>query len=776
MPIQTKVDITPSPRILRILGEIPFKAWQCFAELVDNAIDALVRDGSDTSLGKKRVIVSWSSDTVPDKDWRIEIVDTASGMTQEQLKNAVRAGYSSNDPTDALGLFGMGFNISTARLGERTAIYTTTLASPTWIVLSIDFEQLQRGGTFEAPVAEEQKTGEEHGTRIVISRLKPAIISEIKKHGRDIKRLLSDIYTPILQKRDLEIIVQGTKLESRPHCTWSEERFVVRRSQRIQTIQRIDSDLGQAFFYLNKNRYLTPAEEDEIRISLDAGNPLPGNVVQRHKKIVGWIGIQRYGDTDDFGIDFVRNGRKILIRDKSLFYYQNALTGRNDLEYPIELPGTFGGRIVGEISVDHLTPNYQKNDFDRNDLSWAEISSALRGTGPILPRKRTDLGFEDSNVSPIATLVNAYRRCDQGTRDLVAPNSEAKRWADKFREGDQEFQSDQKWYDAALTIDREGRAGPVNRPADQGDSATDDAAQYLPSALPTQPPQPVAPTPALSVAPTIEQVRDEIITRSRRVDAFSHEYRYATGSAFDITVYELQRGQITRDNERVLCRNFADGFDNTFVYDSAHPALANYAFNPQLLILFYLAERFKARENLDDFGPVLSRLLLSYFDAGKIDINSLRETASSLFERIRQAVPELLASREQQVMDVVHESVGEVEEIAANLLHSTELLQKFQTRGVGSIQALVFAPPRTLIRIVNTFPEEFFDGKLFTFVFDAIRLPDAEACRRLKEEAKERAISYLKDANWVLNSVQARNKEEMLRCSQSLNLLVANCI
>ena len=38
-PEGSPVDITPSPRILRMLGEIEFDEWQCIAELVDNAFD-----------------------------------------------------------------------------------------------------------------------------------------------------------------------------------------------------------------------------------------------------------------------------------------------------------------------------------------------------------------------------------------------------------------------------------------------------------------------------------------------------------------------------------------------------------------------------------------------------------------------------------------------------------------------------------------------------------------------------------------------------------------
>ena len=90
MSINT-MDITPTPRILRTLGEIPFQTWQCIAELVDNSIDAFL---SDMSLEDrdKRVTVTWSSDSVGTAVRTIEITDNAVGMSIDQLQNAVRAG------------------------------------------------------------------------------------------------------------------------------------------------------------------------------------------------------------------------------------------------------------------------------------------------------------------------------------------------------------------------------------------------------------------------------------------------------------------------------------------------------------------------------------------------------------------------------------------------------------------------------------------------------------------------------------------------------------
>ena len=45
------VNITPTPRILQVLGDIEFEPWQSVAELVDNAFDEF--------LSIKRAKLSW---------------------------------------------------------------------------------------------------------------------------------------------------------------------------------------------------------------------------------------------------------------------------------------------------------------------------------------------------------------------------------------------------------------------------------------------------------------------------------------------------------------------------------------------------------------------------------------------------------------------------------------------------------------------------------------------------------------------------------------------
>ena len=43
-----QLDLTPNPRVLRMLGNIPLKGWQCIAELMDNAIDSRDKESEDT--------------------------------------------------------------------------------------------------------------------------------------------------------------------------------------------------------------------------------------------------------------------------------------------------------------------------------------------------------------------------------------------------------------------------------------------------------------------------------------------------------------------------------------------------------------------------------------------------------------------------------------------------------------------------------------------------------------------------------------------------------
>lgn len=790
------LDITPTPRILRTLGEIPFQTWQCIAELIDNSIDAFLSDKAGTSEGvDRKITVTWASDSVAANERTIEVSDNACGMSIEQLQNAVRAGYSSNDPIGNLGLFGMGFNISTARLGEVTTIMSTKSGDADWVGIKIDFQKLIDAKRFDAPIIRKEKINPcESGTKITISRLRHGILTELSNKENEIRRRLEAVYSPILNSQEIALYVKGRQLRPRNHCVWSESRYVRYNDQNVPARITIDRNLGDALFDLSRNCYLTADEAEQYYVDQQEGRDLPPHIIERGKRLTGWLGIQRYADPNDFGIDFIRNGRKILISDKSLFQYENPITGQKELQYPLELGTTVGGRIVGELQVDYLLPTYQKNDFDRSDNSWVQTVEAICGVGPFLPKSRKALGFPEQNSSPLCLLVNAFRRVDKGTKCLFAPNDVAKRYAAEFRKGMRDYLDDILWWKAAQEEDQKQSTGGTRATTDvnKGETPSDDINAYTGSAdspsskngvnEPPAPPfgqssAPRLPTSQSAPAPAAPETSklDELIQRATPVSQMSgRHYKFGNTGSLNVRVYELNRGAIFYRGEKKPCFFQSDGIDCDFVYDPLHPLLEQYPITAKMLLLQYLAEKLKARDSLPDLVSVYAELVETTMQEAKIDKQSLQDRASSAFELLREKLSVALKDRAADVVNCIHESAGEVEETITNLIQSnTALLIAFQSGTADGFDAIDFVPPKTLYRLIDRFPEEVFDGKVLQTPYTAINLQDEKATRRARDESKERSLSFIKDALRVISGYSQRvPKNELARASLSVDFLL----
>lgn len=786
------LDITPTPRILRTLGEIPFQTWQCVAELIDNSIDAFLSDKTAIpEEDERKIVVTWASDSVATDDRAIEVTDNACGMSIEQLQNAVRAGYSSNDPIGNLGLFGMGFNISTARLGEVTTIMTTRRGDSDWVGIKIDFQKLIDTRRFDAPIIHMAKSNPaEHGTKITISRLRHGILTELPNKENEIRQRLEAIYASLLNNQEIAIYVKGRQLRPRNHCVWSESRYVRYSDQNVSARMMIDRNLGDALFDLSRNCYLTADEAEQYYVDQQEGRDLPAHIIERGKRLTGWLGIQRYADPNDFGIDFIRNGRKILISDKSLFQYENPITGQKELQYPLELGTSVGGRIVGELHVDYLLPTYQKNDFDRSDNSWAQTVEAICGVGPFLPKSRKALGFSEQNPSPLCVLVNAFRRVDKGTKCLFAPNDVAKRYAAEFRRGIRDYLDDILWWKAAQEEDQKQSTGGARATTsvNTGETPSDDISAYIsgtvisppqvivrgnptddsqPSSLPVTTPQPV-PSPETSKL-------DELIQRAISVSQLSgRNYKFGNTGSLNVRVYELSRGSIFYRGEKKPCFFQSDGIDCDFVYDPSHPLLAQYPITAKMLLLQYLSEKLKARDSLPDLVSVYAELVETTMQEAKIDRQSLQDRASSAFDLLREKLAVALRDRAADVVNCVHESAGEVEETVTNLIQSnTALLTAFQSGIEEGYDAIDYVPPKTLYRLIERFPEDVFDGKVLQTPYITINLQDEKATLRARDESKDRALSFIKDALRVISGYSQRvQKNELARASLSVDFLL----
>lgn len=766
------LDITPTPRVLRTLGDIPFALWQCIAELVDNSIDAFQQsEKQGCQIKKPRIDITWSSDAVAAKDKELVVSDNGPGMSLATLQKAVKAGYTSNDPINNLGLFGMGFNIATAKIGDHTSVLSLEPNSNEWSGIEIDFEALIKSQNFSAPIISAPKsTHEDSGTKIICRKIKANIIAEAKAKESLIRKQLETIYTPILLAGKINIFLQGKILRPRKRCVWDESRYVIYKGDQIHAIQHIDVNLGKSYFSTLKNRYLSSDESSDLDIMISRGEPLPSGVIERDRRLKGWIGIQRFCDTSEFGIDFIRNGRKILIFDKSLFSFENPDTLTNNLEYPVELGSTLGGRIIGELHVDFLIPTYQKNGFDPTDPSWRLVVEGIRGAGPLLPQSRSALGFDVVNSSPLGQLFNAYRRADPGTKRLAIPNATAKDLYQKFLNGEAEYQTDEKWYEIAKEIDQNNSDGskPVT-PVNSGSNDSDTVDDYLSPNQTTG--NSVEATSAVKL-PSLPQNTTLQILRSN-----SSKYQYLTGSysynnnkGLDVTAFRLEKGEIRINGKRLACHLIQDGVTCEFFFDPTHLLFTEFPVSEKQVLLTLLSEKFRIRDQVAQ-QDALEALFINHLGDERINTQRLQERAHALLCGIRERLPDLLLPVLSEANAHVLEVDSDGEFLYKRLMQDApNLLAVYQSGGNGSEQALNFISDSAVLRLIKKFPHLLFDGHLFQIPYSSINMASDASNRRLRDLAVSTVTTYLED---LINlfAEQRSSKWQMMRVCNTLNYL-----
>ncbi|MCA0893285.1 ATP-binding protein [Microbulbifer agarilyticus] len=448
------IDLTPSPRVLRMLGEIDFKAWQCLCEIIDNSIDSFSRTDFSNDSQKPKVTIrlpSSSQNKMKANDYLV-VEDNGAGMTYEELNKSLKAGFSGNNPIDKMGLFGMGFNISTARLGHRTEITTSTKESDELLRVTIDFQDLENNGHFEAPVERIPKKADEinrHGTTVRITKLRTDHLKPLFQKKKILEKI-GKIYGRIIREKDIKIIYAGNICKPFKHCTWSEFRNGQTRDGSVPAIIKIDKLIDEKKYC--STCWLWMSDSDSTCPGCNESN----SVKKRERRVTGWVGIQRYFDSDHYGIDLIRNGRVITELDKSFFYWTNR-EQEEELEYPVDGHQRLG-RIVGEIEIDFVKVTHQKDAFDKNTQDWRDVSLVIRGDGPIRPNIAKNQGYA-INRSPLARLFSAFRNAKGGVKNLVPQRSNGQAMITdsmiedllrRFKSGESDYQSDEKWWELLI--------------------------------------------------------------------------------------------------------------------------------------------------------------------------------------------------------------------------------------------------------------------------------------------------------------------------------------
>lgn len=770
-------DLRPDPRILPMLGEITLAQWRCVAELIDNSVDGfLAAARRDSPIDSPEVTVNIP--TTDSQAARITIRDNGPGMPPDVLEQAVRAGWTGNSPVGNLGMFGMGFNIATARLGTVTTVWTATPADGNWHGLKIDFDQLRVQRHFRTPHLTRPKADPaEHGTEVTIEHLKPeqrawltrpANLSQVRQH-------LGEAYAAMLRQNGIplsfQLTLNGRRVLAKNHCVWDDSRIVeTSRWGPIPAVISIDRHLPNRPFCLSCWQWL---------VAGDGACPACGtatSVVQRDRHVHGWIGLQRYLSTSEFGIDFVRNGRKIEIANTELFQWRHD--GAPEPEYPIDDPRN-RGRFVGEIHLDHCRVTYTKDRFDRSDPAWEEMVGIVRGEGPLRPEKAAEAGF-GPNESPLFRLYQAFRRSSPPNARLaggwakvlvVKDNDRAEEMAKRFHKGEPDYQTDAKWWELVLEEDNRLLTPTSPAPAPAGGGPTPSGPR-----LPGFSGGPATPTPGGSgpvpPAPAPAPPRAAIPSLTR-------EYRHeGTNLRWDVRAFEVQSSDPDLGAEappwRMIRRPTGE---EEFLVNSGHAIFRSATMTELDALLCHLAwsamDFTRGQATAPAFPVVLAELRDRYAGPLKLDALSLKSQADQLFAAIAKAWPRGMDPNDCTAL--FNDELSKEQQDA--------VFNKMAIRGVGNPQDLVrqgrfleYGAPRTLVAFVVSHPELFFDGKCWEDAYADLEYPVASAT----DEARSRVLRYfeslLLDVVWLIereaDDLTIAPRERVLRSALALELLV----
>lgn len=782
MTAPTEFDLQPDPRILPMLGEINLAQWRCLAELVDNGVDgflSMVRAGQSPADPEISINLPMKDDTSA----RVTVSDNGPGMTPDKLEKAVRAGWSGNNPVDSLGMFGMGFNIATARLGTLTTAWTSQTGETEEHGLRIDFDELRRQKHFRTPRLTRTKTDPNtSGTSITIERLKPDQRAWLAKPGNRaaVKQELAKAYSSMLRTNGVPIsfklVLNGKRVPALYHCVWDETRSVeTSRHGTMIAFQRIDRRLPDRPFCISCWQWL--AASDTVCPACNSRT----HVVQRKRHVHGWIGLQRYLSSTDYGFDFIRNGRKIEIGNRDLFYWRDPNSAIVELEYPID-DVRQRGRFVGEIHLDHSRVTYMKDRFDRTDPAWDEMVGIVRGEGPLQPQKAASLGYS-TNESPLFKLYQTFRRSSPPKARVaggwanvlvVKDNDRAEEMAKKFGDGVAEYQPDTKWWELVEEEDNRlltpsgiasnavtGASGGSSLPGfGTGSDGASPTAGAVVGRTQSQAPALNPPTPKRIPIPSL-----------------AREYKHdATSLRWDVKAFEVEPtdSDLGSAERPWLLRRLPDGTAEFFI-NSGHSIFRSATMTPLdglLCELAYKAADFtRSQSTPPSFAEILAELRDKYGAALKLDPMALLNSTEILFRGIAQAWPSGIDATDANKL--FNELLSSDREAIQHRMATRSVANPQQVISEGRF--LEFAPSRVVVAFILAHPYLFFDGNCWEDSYADLDYMHPAAT----EEARRRVVQHyealLADAVWLSEQdaagLEVVPRERVLRASLAVELL-----
>jgi len=740
------LNITPSMDLVRLIGEISnLKGHACIAELIDNSIDAFI--GSEIDQDSNKIDVQIPSSHMLEKDTPLTVVDNGKGMNAEELESALTAGISSKTFDGTLGLFGIGFNVACATLGKKVSVRTSRSDMDHDLLAIIDLDQIRKfrrkDKTTQIDYMKVEKTFNNSGTIVEISHYLPKAKSllNIKRVQNELNKSYSSI---ISEKYNISISVNEKPLIPYVFCIWNKNRYVdTQKHGKVYAYHEIEEKLiAEKYFSINDGMYVDDTDINDYD---------ENDLVKRPITISGWLGIQRFLDQDNYGINVVRNGRVILRMEKDQFFkWKNRYDIDDDIlegykywdknkeemrSYPIDNE-VMGGRIVGEIHANFIHPNPIKNKLANDeDEAWLAVLEEIKGISPLQPRISEELGFE-KNISPLAMLYSAYRYNSPvgkktllcGHSNKVNANSKAKNIAQYFYDGKEEYQNDDKWYEMVVKAE-------INVDDDEVDLITDEHGD--------------------NDTGTGDDTNDNNDGDNAN-DPFEGaeliaEQKYDIESFIDEKPIKVQIYEYKPDDDELTkpISFVPDGLTKRKVYiNRNHDLFIDFADDWKDLVLLEVASIYQKNKVINNadwhLSEIYYELKKKYDSDSMLNVKLLCTQAESIVDRIQ----EYLVKNKEVLNDEVTYllSEDELKSLKNNYIRRKKKPIKNIDELVKDSSFLGYMDRSYIYKYIKLHPEHIFDDKVFT-------LPYADLDEDIREELLDEYMDSINDIFWFLNKL-----------------------
>ena len=738
-------NLTPSPALLDLLGKIPFKGWQCVAELIDNSIDAVINHSNKLKEFQKVISVYVPTKGKITENQPLVVEDWGIGMTEQQLENAVKAGFSSKNTNANLGLFGMGFNVATSRLANTVQVWTATAEMEKEVGVCIDLREMKKTGSFHRPKMEREKRADKKsGTRIEIYDYKPeaSALLQAKQITRELNRAYSE---RIFSEYGIKINVNGEEITPFQFCIWDKKRSVKHKYDEVPAYIEIDEHLSEEMFCENCFSWLGDSVDTPVNIECPQCHTA-GRIIKKDIYITGWVGIQRYSDSDHYGIDISRNGRILSKLDKAFFSWDGAKDdSRFNPEYPRDTTYA-GGRIVGQLEANFIIPVYTKDDFTRDDKNWKRVINFIRGEMPLQPDLASSFGFKQANRTPIGRLFNAYRKINQpGSKTLCFSREDAsvdhitpRNWATYFFEGNAEYKDDTKWWEAVTKADLKETPSTFN-PLNPTGKGTPTGTKSGISRTPLPPEK----YPGKKLFKKALHFDLEKLIGEKPIDLTLIDY-YPDNDLNIPIIFESQgsmwKFNVYLNNSHPMFRDFADGYED--------------------LIYMEAASKYSLMKNSEEWTVtrIYYELKSKYALETMLSVPNLVTKASKLMREIQNKLvtgqgitlprkPNLIEADENAVKKKYLDLEGKSIVDTKVFLMNTKFLK--------------YLDLNYLFKFVEEFPDVIYDGKIFN-------LPYTELDEESKLHQTKKYAGYFNDVHWFMNELSKEGDEAVKKLKQQI--------